>query len=230
MFTLKIIKDIKRPPQELVEKFKNYCTPNIADNLNRFSCVSSEIKKINKKSLKMVGTAVTVKTRVADNLIVHKSLEIAQSGDVIVIDAEGDKDHAILGEIMVREAMQRNIAGIVVDGSIRDSGEIQKMDFPVFARGVTPRGPYKDGPGEINIAISCGGIVIRPGDIIVGDDDGIVVIPLEKAEDILIKTEMKSKNEQEIIAKINRGIRRDKSWTDKKLEQQGYTCIYSNKG
>jgi len=174
----------------------------------------------------MVETAVTVKTRVADNLIVHKSLEIAQAGDVIVIDAEGDKNHAILGEIMVREAMQRSLVGILVDGSIRDSGEIRKLVFPIFARGASPRGPYKDGPGEINIPISCGGVIVNLGDIIVGDDDGVVIIPLEEAEDVLIKTEKTLKTELEIINKINDGIPRDKNWTDKKLEQQRYTIIY----
>lgn len=144
----------------------------------------------------MVGTAFTIKVRVADNLMVHKALDYAQPGDVLVIDAEGDTEHAILGEIMTREAMVNGLAGFLIDGAIRDAGEIKKMEFPVFARGVTPRGPFKDGPGEINTPVSCGGVVVNPGDIIVGDEDGVVIIPSVDAEDILKKVEIKHENEQ----------------------------------
>ncbi|MDI3533982.1 MAG: hypothetical protein PWQ82_347 [Thermosediminibacterales bacterium] len=221
----RIFTNIKRPPRKLVEEFKNFCTPNIADNMNRFFCVASEIKMINeKKGLKMVGTALTVRTRTADNLLVHKAIDIAKPGDVIVVDAAGDMNNAILGEIMVRIAMKRELGGFLIDGCIRDSGEIREMDFPVFARGANPKGPYKDGPGEINVSVSCGGVVVRPGDIIIGDADGVVVIPPEEAEEILEKTKKIAEKEKRIFEEIENGTL-DRSWIDKTLIERGCEII-----
>ncbi|WP_422448015.1 RraA family protein [Thermoanaerobacterium sp. DL9XJH110] len=221
----KVVMNIKRPPRELVEKFREFSTPNIADNMNRFFCVASEIKMINeKKDLKMVGTALTVKTRMADNLMVHKALEIAKPGDVIVVDASGDMNNAILGEIMVRLAIKRSLAGYLIDGCIRDSGAIKELDFPVFARGANPKGPYKDGPGEINVPISCGGVVIRPGDILVGDADGVVVIPPEEAENILENTIKIVEKEKLMFEQIEKGTL-DRSWIDKTLRERGCEVI-----
>ncbi|MDN5302118.1 MAG: hypothetical protein PWQ60_1632 [Thermoanaerobacteraceae bacterium] len=227
-YGFRVITNIKRPPRELVESFREFCTPNIADNMNRFFCVASEIKLINQvKGLKMVGTALTVKTRMADNLMVHKALEIAKPGDVIVVDAAGDTTNAILGEIMVRIAMKRNLAGYLIDGCIRDSGAIRELDFPVFARGANPKGPYKDGPGEINVPVCCGGVVIRPGDILVGDEDGVVVIPPEEAEDILEKTRKIAAKEKVMFEEIEKGTI-DRSWIDKALKEKGCEIIDGN--
>lgn len=227
-YGFRVITNIKRPPRELVESFREFCTPNIADNMNRFFCVASEIKMINQvKDLKMVGTALTVKTRMADNLMVHKALEIAKPGDVIVVDAAGDTTNAILGEIMVRIAMKRNLAGYLIDGCIRDSGAIRELDFPVFARGANPKGPYKDGPGEINVPVCCGGVVIRPGDILVGDEDGVVVIPPEEAEDILEKTRKIAAKEKVMFEEIEKGTI-DRSWIDKVLKEKGCEIIDGN--
>ncbi|MDI3500327.1 MAG: hypothetical protein PWP22_98 [Thermoanaerobacter sp.] len=221
----RVIMNIKRPPRELVEKFREFSTPNIADNMNRFFCVASEIKMINeKKDLKMVGAALTVKTRIADNLMVHKALEIAKPGDVIVVDASGDMNNAILGEIMVRLAMKRKLAGYLIDGCIRDSGAIRELDFPVFARGANPKGPYKDGPGEINVPVTCGGVVIRPGDILVGDADGVVVIPPEEAENILENTKKIVEKEKLMFEQIEKGTL-DRSWIDKTLRERGCEII-----
>lgn len=217
----RVIENIKRPEKDLIEKFKKYCTANIADNMNRFFCMDEKIKMVNSNNVKMVGPAFTVKTRVADNLLVHKAINLAKPGDVIVIDAEGDTNHAILGEIMVREAVLKKFAGYIVDGSIRDIGEISKLDYPVFAKSSIPRGPYKDGPGEINIPITCGGVVVNPGDIIVGDVDGIVVISPEYAEEILLNTEQKCEKEQSVLASLKAGTPRDKSWVDKVLIEKG---------
>ena len=152
----RIFTKFDRPSLEIVKNFEKFTTANIADNMNRCFCLDSSIKKINNKPLKMVGTAFTIKTKVVDNLMVHKSLDLAKPGDVVVIDAEGDTQHAILGEIMVREAMACKLAGFLIDGAIRDSAEIRELDFPVFARGATPRGPFKEGPGEINVPYPVG--------------------------------------------------------------------------
>jgi len=223
----RIVMNIKRSPQEIIEKFKKCSTSSIADGMNRFFCVAPEIKMINQKSeLRMVGRALTVKTRPIDNLMVHKALDMAQPGDVIVIDADGNMNGAILGEIMVKMADKKGIAGYVIDGCIRDSSAIKKMDFPVFARGVTPKGPYKDGPGEINLPISCGGVVVNSGDIIVGDEDGVVVIPPSEAENLLKKALAKEKKEEKIMENIEKGIPRDRSWIDKALKEKGCEFIH----
>lgn len=218
----RIFTDFTRPDPKMVDQFKQFSTANIADNMNRCFCLDSSIKKINSKPLKMVGTAFTIKTKVGDNLMVHKSLDLAKPGDIVVIDAEGDTQHAILGEIMVREAMACKLAGFLIDGAIRDSAELRELDFPVFARGATPRGPFKDGPGEINVPISCGGVVINPGDIIVGDDDGVVIVTPQYAQEISEKTQLKLDKEQKTIEGIiQKGSARDKSWADKVLAERG---------
>ncbi|GAI59152.1 unnamed protein product, partial [marine sediment metagenome] len=121
----------------------------------------------------------------------------------------------------VKMADKKGMAGYIIDGCVRDSSAIKKMDFPVFARGVTPKGPYKNGPGEINLPISCGGVVVNPGDIIVGDEDGVVVIPPSEAENLLKKALAKEKKEEKIMENIEKGIPRDRSWIDKALEEKG---------
>lgn len=158
----------------MVEGFKGLPVANVADEMNRFFCVAARIKPYNDKPL--LGTAITVKLRAADNLMLYKALELAQPGDVIIVDAQGDLSSAITGEIMMTQAAVNGIAGVVIDGAIRDAEAMPELDMPVYVAGVTPKGPYKDGPGEINVPVCCGGVVVNPGDIVVGDSDGIVII------------------------------------------------------
>jgi len=216
----KIIKDINKPETELVEKFRDYPVANIADNLGRFDCMEWQIKPINEKdNIKLLGTAITVKTRVADNLMVHKAIDLADEGDIIIVDAQGNVNNAIIGEIMCIYAAQKGIKGFVIDGLIRDIEYIKKMEnFIVYARGSSPKGPYKNGPGEINTQISCGGIVVNPGDIIIGDNDGVVAVNPFEAEDIAKNTKISNKKEKEKIKKIENGlINRD--WIDEKIRR-----------
>lgn len=222
----RILNHFERPPKKLIEKFTGIPSANIGDCMNRFFCVDSKIKMINeKKGLQMIGSALTVKTRTVDNLLVHKALDMAQPGDIIVIAAEGDTHSAILGEIMALMAEKRGVAGYLIDGCIRDSEEIQEMDFPVFAAGVTPRGPYKDGPGEINFPVSCGGVIINPGDIIVGDRDGVVVIPPREAEMIYQEAKKLLEKETKILEEVKRGNMGDRSWVDARLNEKDCKII-----
>ena len=170
---------------------------------------------------KLVGAAFTVKTRSGDNLLTHKAIDMAAPGDVIVVDAGGGLDQAIIGDIMSSLAAKRGIAGIVIDGAIRDADSIAARDFPVYACGVTHRGPYKDGPGEINVSISVAGMVVNPGDIIVGDADGIVAIPPADAERILALTIAQNKKEEAMLAAIAAGEAIDRAWVDKMLRDKG---------
>src|SRR4051812_15782514 len=127
----------------------------------------------------LTGPALTVKQRPGDNLMVHAALNRAEPGDVLVVDAGGDLTNAILGELMLAHAQQIGMAGVVINGGGRDYGWIKTNSFPVYAAGVTHRGPYKNGPGEVNVTIAIDGMVIEPGALIVGDEDGLVCVPYD---------------------------------------------------
>lgn len=208
----KIISDFKRPDKSLVEGFRNIPVANIDDCMNRTAAVHYDIKPVNKA--KLLGTAFTVKVAQGDNLMFHKAMDMAQEGDVVVIDAGGDTSRAIFGELMINYCKVRKLAGVIVDGCIRDYDEISKLDFPVYAKGTTPNGPYKNGPGEINTTISFGGQVVHPGDIIIGDGDGIIIVKPSEAEELVNKAKkvvVKEEGIMDIIMKEGTYIRDRKS-------------------
>jgi len=146
---------------------------------------------------------------------------MARPGDVIVVDAGGEVAQAIIGEIMTAHAAKRGIAGFVIDGAIRDADAIAGSGLPVFARGVTHRGPYKDGPGEINVAICIAGMVVNPGDIIVGDADGVLALPQDMAAEVIAAAAAQSQKEEATLAAIAAGTI-DRRWVDETLRQRGY--------
>ncbi len=207
---------VNRPSKELVEGFKGLPVANIADEMNRFYCVDARIKPYNDKPL--LGTAFTVKVRVADNLFLHKALELAQPGDVLIVDAQGDVANAITGEIMMTQAAVNGLAGVVIDGAIRDAEAMKDLDMSIYAAGVQPKGPYKDGPGEINVPVCCGGVVVNPGDIVVGDKDGIVIINPKDAPIVLEKAKVKLATETKALEVIRSGEKREKPWLEKGLK------------
>jgi regulator of RNase E activity RraA len=168
----------------------------------------------------MIGAAFTVRTRSGDNLMVHKAIDLAEPGDVIVVDAGGDTTQAIIGEIMLRLARKKGLAGFVIDGAIRDSQAFRTLNFPCFAKGVTHRGPFKEGPGEINVPVSIGGMVVHPGDIVFGDDDGLVAIPLDHADEIMDRVAEQLSRERQTMQSIEDGTV-DRSWVDETLRRKG---------
>lgn len=190
---------------------------NVSDNMQR-AC-GARLRPFH-RSGKMVGTAFTVKTRPGDNLMVHKAIDAAGPGDVIVVDAGGALDNAIIGELMAGWARKRGLAGFVIDGAIRDSDSLASGDFPVYAAGVTHQGPYKDGPGEINVPIAIAGMVVRPGDLVAGDHDGVVAIPVEEAECVIAAAEAQHRKEQAALAAIAAGTY-DRAWVDQALKARG---------
>jgi regulator of RNase E activity RraA len=218
----RIFTKIERPDKELVEKFRGLPTPNIADNMSRLFCLDSTIKPMN--STNLLGTAFTVRSRTADNLLFHKALDMARPGDVIVVEVHGDTINSVCGEIMMRYAKKRGIGGFLIDGCVRDLGGLKELDFAVFAKGATPMGPYKDGPGEINVPVCCGGTVINPGDIIVGDEDGVVIINPKDALEVLVKAKAMFDKEQGIFKAIEDGTF-DRSWIDRVLMEKGCEII-----
>lgn len=161
----------------------------------------------------MAGTAVTARSRGGDNLTFLRALEFCRPGDVLLVDAGGDLANAVIGGILSFYAQKIGVAGIVVDGAIRDVAEIRGRDFPVYARGVTHRGPYKDGPGEINVPIQVGGMVVNPGDIVVGDQDGLLAIPPEDAAELVAKARGVLEAEARTVQAMKEG-RWDRSFID----------------
>jgi len=223
---LRIFSQISRPPKALIDGFTGIPVANIADNMNRMSCMDAKIRPINNSPL--LGPAFTVKSRPGDNLMLHRALDLAEPGDIVVVDAQGDLTNSIMGELMALWAKQRGIGGIIIDGAIRDVGALRKMDLPIYAAGVTPAGPYKDGPGEINVAIACGGVVVHPGDILVGDEDGIVVIRPCDAEELLEKSRAKSRAESQIMKEIA-NMSWDRTWVERTLVELGAVVEKENR-
>ena len=186
--------------------FAEFDTPRISDLMNRLFTMSPDIKPMTDRGLRILGPACTVKVYPGDNLMVHKSLDIAKPGDVIVVDSSGSTLTAVLGGLVSTKARHRGIAGFVVDGLIRDLSQVVQLgDFPVFARGLTPIGPLHRGPGEINFPVSVGGIVVHPGDIIVGDENGVVVVPRDSVTDVLERLRARAAVEAEYEAAVARG-------------------------
>lgn len=218
-----IVRTFKRADKNLVELFRDLPVANIDDCMNRIAAVDPTIKPLNKTPL--LGTAFTVKVPEGDNLMFHKAMDMAQPGDVIVIDAGGDIKRAIFGELMITYCKSRGIVGVVVDGSVRDAEALAEMDIAIYAKGVTPNGPYKNGPGEINTPISFGGKTVCPGDIIVGDGDGIAVIKPEEAKYIAEKTRKVNGKEQGIMEEIVKKGTYIRPWVDEKLKEIGCELI-----
>jgi RraA family protein len=222
----RIFSNIERVSPSVIERYSETKLPtsNIADVMGRFGAIGQGIRSLNKDGIHLVGTAFTVRIPPSDNLMVHKAMDLAGTGDVIVVEAGGDMTHAILGELMCIYAEKRGIRGFIVDGSVRDGASIRRLGYPVFAKGLTPRGPYKEGPGEINVPISCGGAPVHPGDMVVGDMDGAVVVPKDSAEEILEKALAARRDEEEATRRIANG-QWERRWVDETLQEKGCEII-----
>lgn len=176
----RIYTNIRRADRELVEKFRGIPASNVGDMMNRLYCMTGNMKCFS-KGRSMLGTAVTVKVPDGDNAFLHRAMDLCQPGDVIVVDGHGCESRALMGEMMLTLAEKLGIEGFVVDGAVRDVDCLEHLNISLYAKAVTPQGPYKNGPGEINLPVSCGGLVVFPGDIIIGDGDGICVVPKDEA-------------------------------------------------
>lgn len=212
-----------RQAPDLVEGFRNIPVANISDSMSRLAAGGSALRPFHDGTY-LCGQALTVKVRPGDNLFVHKAISMARPGDVIVVDAGGDLTNAIIGEFMIAHLERRGGAGFVIDGAVRDAGAVRNGSMPVFAAGVTHGGPYKDGPGEVNVNVRVGGQSVSPGDIIVGDEDGVLAIRLEDAPEVLRAAKAKHAAEQAMWARVREGTE-DRGWIDKKLQQLGTKFI-----
>jgi regulator of RNase E activity RraA len=216
--------DFPRLPAELIAGFAEFETAEVSDVLNRLYAMNGSIRnRSNDKEL--LGSACTVKLYPGDNLMIHKALDIAKPGDIVVVDCSGAMSNAVFGDLVANKACHRKIAGFVIDGLIRDLAGIIETGLPVYARGVTPFGPLHRGPGEINTPISCGGIVVNPGDVIKADSTGIAVIPRDHAAEILQRLRNSRDKQEAYVASVKRGDFSN-AWVDEQLRENG--CIICN--
>ncbi len=221
----RIYKDFKRPDPSLVEQFKGMPVANIDDNMQRIAAVDAAIKPVGYKG-QMVGVAFTVRVAQGDNLMLHAAMDLAKPGDIIIIDAGGFENRAIFGELMATYMKTRGIRGIICDGAVRDWGGLAALEgFNVYARSATPNGPYKNGPGEINVPVVCGGKIVYPGDIVVADDDGVLFIRPEDAEALIAATKAVEDKEAGIMKHILEDGTYIRPWVDAKLKEIGCEII-----
>ncbi len=202
----------------LAGEFAKIPTANIADTMGRSCALHPRIKLYSAPQQPVTaGIALTVKTRGGDNLLIHAALDMAKEGDVIIVSNEGGVDNrSLMGEIMFTYASYKKLTGLVLDGPIRDVDAARQMALPIYATGTTPGGPYKEGPGEVNVPISCGGISVNPGDIVVMDSDGVIIIPLKDAPEVLAAAQkLQANDEAKVIAAGNGTAKRE--WVGKKL-------------
>lgn len=190
-------------PDTILDGFRDAAVSIISDVMNRLH--GTKALRPYHRSGRLLGTAVTVKTRPGDNQALHRAYDLLRPGDILVVDGGGDLTQALVGEIMMSRARQMGVAGFVIDGAIRDVDAFLQSDFPCYARGVTHRGPYKSGPGEINVPIAIDGMVVMPGDVVVGDTDGVVAFDRADAAELLALVRQQEEREANALAAIAEG-------------------------
>lgn len=212
--------DVERPDRDVVSAFEDVPSTIVSDVTGNVGLTMDSGVRPAYSGIEMAGTAITVKAAPGDNLIIHKAITMAEPGDVLVIDADGFTETGHLGELMCRSCQVNGLAGIVIDGGYRDSEAIAEMEFPVYARGIHPRGPLKQDPGSINVTISCGGVSVDPGDVVVGDDDGLAVVPRESAAEVLERSHEKLDAEDTVRDDLVEGTYL--------FERNGYDELFEN--
>lgn len=203
-----IVPEIDRPSKDIIAAISQYAVAVIGDGLGRQRIMDSGIKPLDPRST-ICGPAITVEVDPADNLMIHAALKLAKAGDVLVVNAHGDLNHGVWGEITTTVAARKKLGGLVIDGAVRDSQDIIKIGFPVFTRAVCPLGGAKEGDGQVNLPISCGGVAINPGDIVIGDADGVLVVPQAMAAQAIESAKKKLAVETKRLDAIRNGAESD---------------------
>jgi len=202
--TTDIVRDFERVSPDLVRQAAEFQAAILADVNGRRGALHGRIAALRPR-MKLAGPALTVDVRPGDNLMIHAAIALAKPGDVLVIDGKGDQTAALMGTLMMSACKQRGLAGVVIDGAVRDSLEIDEMDYPVFSVGTNPNGPTKNSPGRIGCAVSLGNVTVRSGDLVVADADGVVVIERERVEGLLPLARKKVEDESARMAQIKKG-------------------------
>lgn len=216
----------KMPDPALLAGFRELPASNVADCMERSCAMNPRIRLVSEPKAEAVcGPAFTVKCRAGDNLALHAALTFCQEGDILVVSNEEDTTRALIGEVMLSYLFYtKKAAGIVIDGPIRDIGAVSKWDFPIYCTGSTPGGPYKEGPGEVNVPVACGGVSVNPGDIILADRDGVIVIPPRDAPGIL-EAARKFHAADEAKAQAAKNGTANRDWVLTALEKKGFAII-----
>ncbi|OCP35375.1 RraA family protein [Ensifer sp. LC163] len=214
---------MERVDASYVEAFRVLPVANVSDSMSRLVAGGDRLRPMHSGGV-LAGPALTVKTCPGDNLMLHKAIDMAAPGDVIVVDAGGDTTNALMGELMLAHAVKRGVAGFVLNGAIRDAEAIRAQNLPLYALGVTHRGPYRTGPGEIGFQVSIAGMVINPGDLMLGDIDGVVCVPKADAEAVLKATQAKHDAEAKQMTATLSGTT-DRSWVDRELQRLGCSLV-----
>lgn len=194
----KVYQDITRPAPSIIEQYKDFVVANVSDSLGSLFTMHHSVKPVYHGMRALCGPAFTVRARPGDNLLSLKAIELAQPGDVIVIATDGDETRSVWGGFMSMMSARKGLAGMVTDGIVRDVAQTRDENFAVFARGVTPVAPSKNSSGQINTTVSCAGVVVQPGDLVLGDEDGVVVVPKQEIENV--------------IAQVHARIERESAW------------------
>ena len=215
-----VIRDIQRVDPATVAKAAEYPSSILADVAGRRGALSGRIAPL-APSMRFAGPAITVEVRPGDNLMIHAAMAIARPGDVLVIDGKGDLSSALMGEIMSQQCVALGVVGVVIDGAVRDSEAIRELGFPMFAAGLNPNGPTKSVSGRLNHPISIGGVSVNPGDLVVGDADGVTVIERHKAAAMLPLAAEKVAAETKRIADIKSRKALRPTWLDGALRAAG---------
>jgi len=210
--------EISRDPA-LLQRAALLPVANIGDVMNRMQAMRGGFRAFGGRRT-VVGHALTVRARAGDNLMLHRAIDMASPSDVLVCDGGGDLSIAVAGDLMISHAVRRGLAALVIDGAVRDISNLAGLDIGVWARGATPAGPYKDGPGEIGYPVSCGGQVVMPGDLIAADEDGVVVVPRAEAAAVITAAEAHAAKEAQTIAAIA-GKGWERGWVEESLAAKG---------
>ncbi len=209
--------EIDRAEATLVRELASFPTPDISDEMNRLYTMSFDIANhIN--ALSFAGPALTIKVFPGDNLMVHKAIDLIEPGDVLIIDAGSSTNNAVIGDLIASKAKHKGAVGVIVDGLIRDVEALKEVDLPIYSKGITPIGPLHRGPGEVNYPVSCGGIVVNPGDIIVADMSGVVVVRRESARELSSRLHQSKKARLDYETSVKQGVFNN-DWVDKSLDE-----------
>jgi len=215
-----IRRDFERVPPAIVQKAAAFAASILADVAGRRGTLDGRIAPL-APSMRVAGPAFTVEVRAGDNLMIHAAMSMAKPGDVLVVDGKGDRSCALMGSIMMNACRKLGLAGVVLDAAVRDTEELLSLGFPVYAVGANPNGPTKSVPGRINWPISCGGVAVNPGDLVVGDADGVVIVEREKVASLLEAAEKKVAEERARIADIAAGRNLSPKWLEGSLRAAG---------
>lgn len=215
-----VIREVERLSADVVKQASEFASSILADVAGRRGALHGRIQPLS-PSMRFAGTAITVEVRPGDNLMIHAAMAIAKPGDVIVVDGKGDLGSALMGEIMSQQCVALGIAAVVIDGAVRDSEAIRELGFPMFAAGLNPNGPTKSIAGRLNHPISIGGVTVHPGDLVVGDADGVTVIERAKAASLIPLATEKVAAETKRIQGIQSRQALRPAWLDGALRAAG---------